>query len=550
MPLLSRGTGTGARTTRRGFLAGSALLLTAAARPLPGPAVPPSTPPSTPSITERGAVGDGRSHPLSERFRSLPDARKVHPHATSLDQEQDWAAIQGAILELSRSGHGGTVEIPPGRYRLNAELVLPNLDRGDDSFNEVEIRGAGLRASVLSWPDDLGPGRFALRAGSRDGGPDRDGYQRTRVAGLSLVGPKPGNRPGDAPPGMGGIAVTSRFVLDRLGITGFRAGVDVWRDHSTLLACQITKNHIGVHWSAGTVSFGDHLLLDVDLAGNTLASIAVAPRNGIDHSSFIACHFGFSPYGILAEDGAPERGFLTNNKFLDCAFEACGNGWIEGARAEMHGNSLIGCSGSLLSRYRLADRPRPGLIRVRLLERNLFIGGTAGFGDRSEGIETAAIVAEDAVGNRFEDGERLAAMGREEGGVPALAVARTCRANRFQATDCSGEFRRVGEGGVAAGELVQPDYDRVRRAEANRVVAGIALAPGQAGGVVPVATAGQVAIAKTAAAVPMGAVLRPSAGQPQRVEASGGNGSPIGFAATDAPAGTATVTAELRLTAR
>lgn len=134
--------------------------------------------------------------------------------------------------------------------------------------------------------------------------------------------------------------------------------------------------------------------------------------------------------------------------------------------------------------------------------------------------------------------------------MPALAVARTCRANRFQATDCAGEFRRVGEGGVAAGELVQPDYDRVRQAEANRVIAGVALAPGRAGSVVPVATAGQVAVAKTTAAVPMGAVLRPGADQPQRVEASGGSAPPIGFAATDAPAGTATVMAELRLTAR
>lgn len=503
------------------------------------------------SIKDLGAIGDGRSHPLAERFRSLRDARRVYPHATALDQESDWAATQGAIVELSRSGFGGTVLVPPGRYRLNAELVLPNLDRWDESFNEVEIRGAGMRSSVLSWPGDLGPGRFALKAGSRNGGADDDGYQRTRIADLMLLGPRPGNRPGDEPPGMSGVAATSRFVIDRVGIYGFRAGVDVWRDHSSLLSCQIAKNHYGVYWSKGTESFGDHLLLDVDLAGNTMASIAVAPENGIDHSSFIGCHFGFSPYGMLAEDGAPSRSFLSNNKLVDCAFEACGNGWILGPQAELFGNSFIGCSGSLLARYRLAARPVTGLIVARSLERNLFLGGTASFGDSAAGIETAAIVAENAVGNRFDDGDRLAAMGRD--GVPALSIARTCRANRFQTQDFSGEFQRVGSGGVDAGELVQRDYDRVRRAESNTAITGVAVAPGQPGAIVPVATAGVVPVAKTAAAIRMGGVLRPGGNQPTRVEATpAGTTAPaaIGIAATDAAAKDGMVPTELRLTLR
>lgn len=525
--------------------------------PKPGPA--PSGP--TLSIRDRGAIGDGRSHPLSERYKSLEAARRVHPHVRSLDQECDWAAAQGAILELSRSGHGGTVLVPPGHYRLDGELVLPNLDRYDDAFNEVEIVGAGMRASLLSWPDDLGPGRFAIRAGSRqgkgEGTGDRDGYQRSRIAHLGLRGPKPGNRPGDAPPGMGGVALTSRFLLERVGVFGFRTGVDVWRDHSSLISCQLTKNHIGAYWSAGTESFGDHLFLDTDLAGNTLASIAVAPENGIDHSSFISCHFGFSPYGILAEDGAEDgpaqRTFLSNNKFLDCAFEACGNGWIQGPMAEMFGNSLIGCSGSLLPDYRLAKRPVAGLIVVRTLERNQFTGGTASFGDgtndRAADIGTAAIVAGNAVGNRFEDAERLIRLGRD-GLPPALAVAGTCRANRFEAVDCSGEFRKVGTGGVDAGNLVQRDYDRVRRLEPDRPADGVALTSSPAGGIVPVATAGIAPVGKTRGAIRMGAVLRPGGAASMRVDPAPGPGAPVGVATVDAPAGSDSVTVDLRLELR
>ncbi|KAA0576347.1 DUF2190 family protein [Azospirillum sp. Sh1] len=555
--------GPGCRIGRRALLA-AALALPAARTPAaaqaaqdkplrPAPDPPQRSGPAL-SIRERGAVGDGRSHPLSERYKSLEAARRVHPHVRSLDQECDWAALQGAVLELARSGQGGTVLVPPGDYRLDGEIVLPNLDRYDDAFNEVEIVGAGMRASLLSWPEDLGPGRFAIRAGSRQGVRDDDkGYQRSRIAHISLRGPKPGNRPGDPPPGMDGLALTSRFLLERVGVFGFRAGVDVWRDHSSLISCQLTKNHIGAFWSAGTDSFGDHLFLDTDLAGNTLASIAVAPENGIDHSSFISCHFGFSPYAILAEDGPAKRTFLSNNKFLDCAFEACGNGWIQGPMAEMYGNVLIGCSGSLLPVYRLAKRPVTGLIVVRALERNEFTGGSASFGDgtndRAADIETAAIVAASAVGNRFDDAERLIRLGRD-GFAPALAISGTCRANRFEALDCSGEFRKVGAGGVDAGNLVQRDYDRVRRLEPDRPADGVALTTAAAGGIVPVATGGTVPVGKTRAAIRMGTVLRPGGGTPQRVDPTPGAAAPVGIAVADAAPGTDSVVMELRLELR
>ncbi|CAO3454888.1 DUF2190 family protein [Azospirillum largimobile] len=522
-------------------------------RPRPEPSPSSQSPGPALSIRDRGAIGDGRSHPLSERYKSLEAARRVHPHVRSLDQECDWAALQGAVLELSRSGHGGTVMVPPGHYRLDGEIVLPNLDRYDEAFNEVEIVGAGMRASLLSWPEDLGPGRFGIRAGSRMAARDDDGYQRSRIAHLSLQGPKPGNRPGDPPPGMGGVALTSRFVLERVGVFGFQAGVDVWRDHSSLISCQLTKNHIGAYWSAGTESFGDHLFLDTDLAGNTLASIAVAPENGIDHSSFISCHFGFSPYGILAEDGPPKRTFLSNNKFLDCAFEACGNGWIHGPAAEMYGNSLIGCSGSLLPRYRLPKQPATGLIVVRSLERNQFTGGTASFGDgtndRAADIGTAAIVAASAVGNRFDDADRLIRLGRD-GLAPALSVSGTCRANRFEAMECSGEFRKVGTGGVDAGNLVQRDYDRVRRLEPDHPADGVALTSASPGGVVPIATTGTAPVGKSRGAIRMGTVLRPAAAMPHRVDPAPGPTAAVGIAVADAPAGSDSVMVDLRLEVR
>jgi len=54
-----------------------------------------------PSINVSGtpylAIGDGSSHPLSGRYASLAAAQAVCPEATSLTQEIDWCAMQGAI---------------------------------------------------------------------------------------------------------------------------------------------------------------------------------------------------------------------------------------------------------------------------------------------------------------------------------------------------------------------------------------------------------------------------------------------------------------------
>jgi len=49
-------------------------------------------------VTCFGAIGDGSSHPLRERYASLEEAQAVYPHAGNLDDDQiDWAAIQSAL---------------------------------------------------------------------------------------------------------------------------------------------------------------------------------------------------------------------------------------------------------------------------------------------------------------------------------------------------------------------------------------------------------------------------------------------------------------------
>lgn len=87
-------------------------------------------------VTDHGAVGDGRSRPLSTRYRDLAAARRDFPDATSLDDELDGVAIQAAI-------DSGTdrVYYPPGRYLHHAALVVRDGQRH---------LGAGPRSTLVN----------------------------------------------------------------------------------------------------------------------------------------------------------------------------------------------------------------------------------------------------------------------------------------------------------------------------------------------------------------------------------------------------------------
>lgn len=93
-----------------------------------------------------GAIGDGSSHPLSERYATLAAAQADYPHATALTQEIDWAAIQGAYNALPAPteetvagfkqsvGGGGKVRLGHKHYMLGASSieVTPNSNLDGD----------------------------------------------------------------------------------------------------------------------------------------------------------------------------------------------------------------------------------------------------------------------------------------------------------------------------------------------------------------------------------------------------------------------------------
>lgn len=87
-------------------------------------------------ITGYGAIADGTSHPLSERYPTLTLAKMRYPSATSLTDEIDWAACQTAANDsanrsisnlygnTAKVAVGPTVVMPLGAYVFNRPVTL------------------------------------------------------------------------------------------------------------------------------------------------------------------------------------------------------------------------------------------------------------------------------------------------------------------------------------------------------------------------------------------------------------------------------------------
>ena len=90
------------------------------------------------SIKINGAIGDGKLHPLSEKYSNLSEAQKDYPFVTTLDQSIDWASIQKSVNIWNQ------IYIPEGRYKIDEKIVFPNSES-----RAWYITGEGGRNSVF-----------------------------------------------------------------------------------------------------------------------------------------------------------------------------------------------------------------------------------------------------------------------------------------------------------------------------------------------------------------------------------------------------------------
>jgi BppU N-terminal domain len=94
-----------------------------------------------------GAIGDGNSHPLSEKYGTLAAAQNIYPHATSLNDEIDWCAAQKVHNNLSNKG--GEVKFTAGVFKFNKPLSVTKI--------KTKVRGEGFNSIVqaVGTPSNL-----------------------------------------------------------------------------------------------------------------------------------------------------------------------------------------------------------------------------------------------------------------------------------------------------------------------------------------------------------------------------------------------------------
>ena len=178
------------------------------------------------NVRDFGAVGDGLSHPLSERYKTLSEGQADYPHAESLDDEIDWAAIQAAI-KVARAGRGGTVGFPRGTYICSKALNLDNTQnaRLEGTGQETVIKHSQVGPSFISARSSV---HFSIRRLTIKS-------SSTSVVDLSRsASPTPMNRDGAAQALIGNCA-----LLDESGVGTLAAFISL----DKAISCTIRNNY-------------------------------------------------------------------------------------------------------------------------------------------------------------------------------------------------------------------------------------------------------------------------------------------------------------------
>jgi hypothetical protein len=100
-----------------------------------------------------GAIGDGFSHPLSEKYSTLTAAKAKYPVATALTDEIDWCAIQQMYNDAPNNSMV-YIPTPPVRYRINKTLQINRNSvglRGESKNVEIQHYGAGAGIKISAW---------------------------------------------------------------------------------------------------------------------------------------------------------------------------------------------------------------------------------------------------------------------------------------------------------------------------------------------------------------------------------------------------------------
>lgn len=261
-----------------------------------------------------GAIGDGTHHPLSERFASLPAAQVKYPHATSLTDSIDWAAIQAALDtgENCRAGSGRKRYVSRKPFKLDIATLAA---QGHQS-QTVSLRGAQYYLDTTDnvpwlelrgWP--LVPGTSFII----DGGNAR--IERTKDATVLA-----GQVPSDA------IRIVEGYAheVHRVEGRGFKAGAVV----------HIYIETVG-HWA-------ESMLLRKLRGRDNMRGIKTSVATGDTTSSFNQTRMEHCEFNLTIDNA---QAYELNGDHARSTMHNCG-GWIDEDGAENTSGFCINGNGS------------------------------------------------------------------------------------------------------------------------------------------------------------------------------------------------------------
>lgn len=229
----------------------------------------------------------------------------------------DIANVEAAIDDAIAAPRGGIVQFGPGVYNLNGidPILLPEAGA---TGKQVTLRGAGGgNGTIITASTDGAAGEYLIAGSGLSSA--ANGSYKTVVEDLTFYGPDAFDAYATTrtPCNLSGIMLDTHVQVNRCTFTGFRYGFCAAGNHSTVRDSTFTNGYVGARWTATAGAGGDVLLDNVNVAGNTFASHAIAPT-GVAAFHSVRGHVGFAPYGIYFEPG----GGAGTIRLYYCVFDA------------------------------------------------------------------------------------------------------------------------------------------------------------------------------------------------------------------------------------
>ena len=272
-----------------------------------------------------GAIGDGNSHPLSEKFNSLTAAQAVYPHATALTDEIDWCAVQGAINFVESFAVKKTIGLI--RFMINPkgvrEILLPS---GLYMMGTKTITMDISKSSLVSKGAVLDCRNTTLAIRLKGGDDVARGSNFRPLDGISIFGTRATGNTGILLRGESLQTAVQWIDCPNVNVQSFGTGIK-FEDHSHQIqfsSLTITRCDIDFHVADGT-NAGER----ITIVGGTLSdsSLCVLMENVSGSIKLTNVSLDYSDKYIRVTGGRVTMlgGHIENGADVGYSIEAYGN---------------------------------------------------------------------------------------------------------------------------------------------------------------------------------------------------------------------------------